>query len=43
MIVEKKGEIESEEIADSLFKEVLANFLVLMFMVGLMLVGMTLT
>ena len=41
-MMEKKGQIESEEIADSLFKEVLANFLVLMFMVALMLLGMTL-
>ena len=42
--MEKKGEIEieSEDMADSLFKEVLANFLVLMFMVALMLGGMTL-
>lgn len=40
--MEKKGEIESEEIADSLFREVLANFLALMFMVALMLLGMTL-
>jgi len=41
-MVEKKGQIESEDIADSLFKEVLANFLVLMFMTALLLLGMAL-
>lgn len=40
--MEKKREIESEDVEDSLFREVLANFLVLMFMVSLMLLGMTL-
>ena len=41
-MVEKKGQIESEDIADSLFKEVLVNFLVLMFMTALLLLGMAL-
>lgn len=40
--MEKKGQIESEDIADSLFREVLANFLVLMFMAGLLLLGIAL-
>jgi len=41
-MVEKKGQIESEDVADSLFREVLANFLVLMFMAGLLLLGIAL-